>query len=97
MGAIRNDTTNKKAFYIRALSIDDERLLYDFNLSLGDTVYWYSNDGDEQIIQGVDSVMYCDNYYKRYISSPNDIGLSYTVIEGIGSMCGLIPNLWGRT
>ncbi|MDA9782781.1 hypothetical protein N9B55_00060 [Vicingaceae bacterium] len=36
-GAFRNDSINKKVFYLRR-SLNQEQLLYDFNLSLGDTL-----------------------------------------------------------
>ena len=89
-GAIREDTTNKKVFFVPP-SENTEQLLYDFTMQVGDTVkgylenYVYAKD----IVQSIDSVLVGNSYRKRW----NINGSGYynmQLIEGIGSTYGLI-------
>ena len=71
--AFRNDTNNRA--YIFPANDSIEHLWYDFNLSVGDTLpenpKWYStkflNTGDNIIVTSIDSIAYCNKYYKRYV------------------------------
>ena len=87
-GAIRQDTTNRKVFYVPP-SNTIELLLYDFTLQVGDTVTGYieSNINEPDIVQSIDSVLVGSTYRKRWNINP-----SYNIhfIEGIGSTYGLI-------
>jgi hypothetical protein len=87
-GAIRQDVSNKKVFYVPpAQSV--EQLLYDFTLEAGDTVngYLQSCNSPPDIVVAIDSVLIGDNYRKRWSINPcYDIYL----IEGIGSTFGLL-------
>ncbi|MFI5142077.1 MAG: T9SS type A sorting domain-containing protein, partial [Bacteroidia bacterium] len=71
--AYRNDSANKKV-YILPLNNTVEKLWYDFNLNIGDTLKnTYStggaNPGITIIVNAIDSVLTCNNYYKRFSCS----------------------------
>lgn len=80
-GEIRNDTLNRQVWL-------GDFLLYDFNLQIGDSVF-YGCDRP-QPIESIDSVLYCNQWHNRY-NYTNDNGDNLYVIEGIGSIFGLIP------
>jgi Secretion system C-terminal sorting domain len=87
-GAIRQDTTNRKVFYVPP-SNNTEQLLYDFSMQVGDTVQGYieSFASPNDTVQSIDSVLVGSNYRKRW-----NINSCYNIhfIEGIGSTYGLI-------
>jgi hypothetical protein len=96
IGAYRNDSIEKKVFFIPTGSTTEE-LLYDFNLELNDKLpetysYRYSFS-DTSYISLVDSVLIGNEYHKRYGVS-NSIQTDYVyLIEGIGSSFGLLSEL----
>ena len=86
-GAIRQDTANKKVFYIPPTDTT-EQLLYDFTMQVGDTVRGYIETFafTTDIVQSIDSVLIGSTYRKRW-----NINNCYNIqfIEGIGSTYGL--------
>lgn len=89
IGAIRDDTFYRKVYLVPP-GQENEELIYDFNLAVGDTLfsylnYWY----DPIIIEYVDSVLVGQNYHRR-LGFPNGLG---SIIEGIGSETGLLEEL----
>ena len=94
-GAYRQDTAQKKIFLRLPLAAADT-LLYDFNLSVGDTIpqNWYINYGTypSNIISSIDSVLIGTNYRKRFnfIMSAHMPDTIISIIEGIGSTTGLL-------
>jgi hypothetical protein len=87
-GAIRQETLNKKVFYIPP-TVTTEQLLYDFNLQVGDSVKGFLENWawQKDTVESVDSILIGSNYRKRWkINSCYNIYL----IEGIGSTYGLI-------
>lgn len=92
-GGIRNDHISKKTYFIclgaqawQCPSHYPEKILYDFDAGIGDTIFW-STCGYKWVVTGIDSVLLMDGTYrKRFISSYGRI------IEGIGSegspLCG---------
>jgi hypothetical protein len=86
--AVRNDTLNKKVYFFRDGWDPDsegaEMLLYNFDLQVGDTIGISCLGPDE--ITLVDSVLYCNQYHRRYNTSTGE-----RLIEGIGSEYGLFP------
>ncbi len=89
-GAIRQDTTIKKVFYIAPTDTVEE-LLYDFTMQVGDTVRGYTETiavPSPQTVHSIDSVLVGSSYRKRW-----NIGHFYYdnhFIEGVGSTYGLI-------
>lgn len=90
-GSYRNDIINKKIFFIAPLATTDT-VLYDFNLTVGDTVPSSPiNDYGNfvNIVTDIDSVYLGGVYRKRFkIDSCMMQQLYY--IEGIGSTYGLL-------
>jgi len=95
-GAIRQDNLNKKVFYIPQ-SENQEQLLYDFNMQVGDTVKGLleiCNGSQKDIVQSIDSILIGNDYRKKWnFVCSNDYG--YYIIEGLGSTYGLIKCLPG--
>ncbi len=85
-GAIRQDATIKKVFFIPPTK-SSEQLLYDFNMQKGDTVKGFTEPCKGVIINSIDSVLVGSNYRKRWNLKSNYIPC---FIEGIGSTYGLI-------
>lgn len=87
-GAIRQDTANRKVYFIPPLEAT-EQLLYDFTLQVGDTVKGYleSFAFPADTVSAVDSILVGDTYRKRW-----EINICYGIyiMEGIGSTYGLI-------
>src|ERR1035437_640006 len=92
-GAIRQDTLQRKVFLNVGL---DDTLLYDFNLSLGDTLPTTFNFGVDNYVSNVDSVLIGNNYRKKFWIShfgghTNHTDSNYyALIEGIGGTQGLL-------
>ncbi|HLG35036.1 MAG TPA: T9SS type A sorting domain-containing protein [Bacteroidia bacterium] len=84
-GGIRQDTVGKKIYYINGFQ---ECLLYDFSLSVGDT--FYDCLSYNPILTSIDSILIGTNYRKRF----NFPLPAYSVIEGIGSMSGLLEPIF---
>ncbi|HEX8517565.1 MAG TPA: T9SS type A sorting domain-containing protein [Bacteroidia bacterium] len=64
MGAIRNDIPAKKVYYYD-FSNEMESLLFNFDLSVGDTVY--TSEEDTVFVSDIDSVLLLDGvYHNRY-------------------------------
>jgi hypothetical protein len=93
-GAFRNDITEKKVFYLPP-GHDHDTLLYDFSLSVGDTlpvsyVHW---DFPILYVQNIDSVLVNENYHKRFFLV-GEYGVQALLIEGVGSASGLLENVY---
>lgn len=87
MGALRDDTIQKKIFF-RLPNSSSDTLLYNFNLNVGDTVksFLSSLDCNNGQIVAIDSILIGNNYRKRFKLSCNP---TY-IIEGIGATTGLL-------
>ncbi len=84
-GAIRQDSLNKKVYFIDA-NMTSDTLLYDFNLALGDTVRsWYMRYTPQWllIVSGIDSILINGNYHKRFTLYEPNLGQT-SLIEGVG-------------
>jgi hypothetical protein len=90
-GCFRNDSTNKLVYFIDAFT-SNETVLYDFNLSIGDTVPpspLNFNGNFVNIVTDIDTVFLGGVYRKRFkLDSCWFEQLYY--IEGIGSTYGLL-------
>lgn len=86
-GAIRQDIPNKKVYFIPPM-FSSEYLLYDFNMTTGDTVEGFITSFTEpDTVIAIDSILVGDNFRKRWLI--NDWYEIY-YIEGIGSTYGLL-------
>jgi len=100
IGFIREE--DKKIHYIGYDYANDstsEVLLYDFNLSVGDTMYWDGNvlspndNVPYGIVNQIDSVQMNTGEYRRRFRFSSMAPLEINIIEGIGSNFGLLrPN-----
>ncbi len=89
VGAFRQDTSQRQIF-LRLPSATADTLLYDFNLSIGDTIpRWYVNPlYPWNTIYSIDSILIGATYRKRFhIAGIDSIEI---LIEGIGSSYGLL-------
>lgn len=90
---IRED--DKRVYEYRPTS-GGETVIYDFNLSVGDTVPdpeggTYSSNGDHVIIE-IDSIFINQAFRTRFT-----LAGSHSIIEGIGSTSGLFQTILGTT
>lgn len=87
-GAIRQDTSIRKVFYVPPDS-SSEQLLYDFNMQVGDTVKGFIETWTyvKDTVCSIDSVLVGNNYHKRWFINP-----CYNIyfIEGVGSTYDLL-------
>jgi hypothetical protein len=87
VGAFRNDIPNKKVYYINSGS-NTEEVLYDFNITVGDTIKSCGiNQPYTMKIFAEDSVRVGENYRKMWHASSISGG-SVDIIEGIGGTMG---------
>lgn len=96
-GALRNDTENRKVYYVQPWT-DFEEVLYDFNLNIGDTLPpSYINPlccGIGNKVVGIDSVLVGAEYHRSYqIASIFDPNPFCSIIEGVGSTFGLFGSM----
>jgi hypothetical protein len=91
IGAIRQDTLLKQVYFLQ-LSFSQECILYDFDLSIGDTLNYgcMNNSGSCAVVTSIDSVLIGNSYRKRFNLSTNP---PYSIIEGIGSTAGFYEPL----
>ncbi|MFB6320347.1 T9SS type A sorting domain-containing protein [Saccharicrinis sp. FJH54] len=95
---IREDTLNRKVFKLKN---GIEVLLYNFNLSVGDTILDPNNDNTKLIIDSINYIITSDNIRRKafYFSDKNDYGLVGEYIEGIGGSEGPFEfpiEIWGE-
>ena len=90
-GALRQNASVKKIFYLPKTS--NELTLFDFNLTVGDTVhniYDYQGNNIKYnqafIVSKVDSILIGFQFHKTFEYGPNNVGL---LVEGMGSLAGL--------
>ncbi|MDI1355416.1 MAG: hypothetical protein PSX36_10880 [bacterium] len=91
-GLIRNDTSQKKIFFKGGLNPGTEKLLYNYNFSLHDTLPPYTlsyNQKYSALILSVDSVLVSGSYRKRWGMRAIYPDFGYAQwIEGVGSTRG---------
>ena len=88
-GALREDVQQKKVYYIPPFETT-ERLLYDFNMQIGDTVEGYTQEQFQNSVNtviAIDSVLINGQDHKRWLL--NTCYDEY-LIEGVGATFGLI-------
>ncbi len=92
-GSFRNDTVERQVFFIPAYW-QNEVLLYDFSLNVGDTIPdTYQNElYPELVVEAIDTVLVEGISRTRftYWNIPDPLNLHFYVYEGIGSDWGLL-------
>lgn len=81
VGAIRN-SENKQVLFKGIEGPDSIIVIYDFDISVGDTIY---TRDDDLIIHSIDSIQICGRYHKRYLGNGSKF-----VTEGVGYSNGLL-------
>ena len=91
-GAFRNDIPGKKVWIINSGG-QTESILYDFNISIGDTMPFSSflNYPGGTIITSIDSVLLNGVYHKKY--NMDNCSSNRFIIEGVGNSTGLMSDL----
>ncbi len=89
-GALRQDIPGKKVYIINTSGV--EKLLYDFNLSVGDTAAIITTPTDDTIlVTGIDSTLIGTSYHKSFSLSNTAAaaGMPSKLVEGMGNFAGL--------
>jgi hypothetical protein len=99
MGFITQDTLNKKVFF-RYYSSQNDQLLYDFDLQMGDTLpASIVNQALTNVVTKIDSIQINGSYRKKYwiscdLDTTNFTCYNFTsLVEGFGSDLGLFASL----
>jgi hypothetical protein len=89
IGIIRQDISKK--VFIRYLADSADRLLYDFNVSVGDSIDILNFIPIKLYVDTVDSVLIGNKFRKRIVLS-NHGWIGEQWIETIGSLCGILAS-----
>lgn len=89
-GALREHA--KKIYYIPASG--NEKLVYDFNATIGDTVFFHPNNVSYYLVTSIDSILLANGKYRKSFNVQDANGgvnsnILGKVIEGIGTTAGL--------
>ncbi len=90
IGAVRENDNKQVMFW--GISDTAFTVIYDFNLSIGDTI---SMENEVFIAESIDSVEICGRYHKRYVQRIFNGQFSETLIEGVGYSGGFLGYFWG--
>lgn len=97
VGAIREDVANKKVYFRSFYNDTTQYLLYDFDLNVGDTfpsTYLYE-EGPFPVVDSIDYIQIANESHKRCWFTSESIQPVY-LLEGVGSVYGLLENLYGN-
>jgi hypothetical protein len=91
-GAIREDSARK--IYLCCTSVGSkDTLLYDFNLKVGDSLKQSTVLYPGTHVSSIDSILIDGNYRKQWIIAVSNNTVFDSIIEGIGSMQGLVERI----
>ena len=90
-GYLREDTILRKVYFLPIDSIN-EKLLFDFSLNIGDTLKPYSTYSclTPIIVTQIDSILVGGNFRKQWTVNNGGCLWDGKIIEGIGSLFGLL-------
>jgi len=89
------ENSNKQVYAIQSAG-GSEKLLYDFNLALGDSIKvpsFHFTNLDSAVVIAIDSILVCSTMRNRYLLAPIGTSVLHPLYwtEGIGSSHGLFP------
>ena len=90
VGAIRNDSSK---VYLHSSQNQTERLLYDFNLHIGDTLANKIFSWSGNLVVGIDTILINNRQHRRFFigdTSTPFMDSTRFIVEGVGSSIGLI-------
>lgn len=96
MGALREDTALNKVFFIPE-GYQNDMLLYDYNLQVGDTLpqgYNVNFLADELFVNSIDTFETNGVLRQRWNLEAEYMGPFASIIEGIGSTTGLLEEIY---
>ncbi len=84
---IREDTLSRKVYYIFSQDDTVERILYDYNLNVGDTIQYKLMSGGFLVdsVVSVDSTLINGIYHKVFTLKCRNRNRAYSFVEGIGT------------
>lgn len=82
-GGIREDSAEKKIYFN---DYSQEIVLYDFSLSIGDTIFYPTPLDNYKVVTDIDSILVAGQYRKRFQLINALYSMPDTWIEGIGSV-----------
>ena len=95
IGAYRNDTLSKQVQFVPS-GYQEEQLLYDFSLNIGDIVpqSWQNLLYPNLVVESIDTVIIEGIARRRftYWNTPDPLNLRFYVFEGFGSDWGLLED-----
>ncbi|HXB11289.1 MAG TPA: hypothetical protein VNZ45_04840 [Bacteroidia bacterium] len=93
LGYIREDS--RKIYFTCLKKGIHDTLLYDFSLKVGDTLpnTYICKKVQKNIVLRIDSIFIGNSYRKEYIIGQDASALQVTLVEGIGSLNGLLEPL----
>jgi len=95
-GFLREDTTARKVYYVPNDGVQQEFLLYDYSLAVGDSLFGYMTSffGDTFIVTNITTVLIKNIPQRKFSLQPVHLvgppSPYYYYIEGVGSGCGLV-------
>ena len=98
MGALRDDSSANKTFF-RFPNSSADSLLYDYNLTVGDTLkgfITYPAINYHPVVLSVDSISINGQFHKKwnFTQEPDPLGNFPYIIEGIGTSAGFIDYIF---
>jgi len=91
LGAMKHDSIANKVFLVWP-NTNNDTLIYDYNLVVGDTIKGLLTNGCNMVISTVDSLLIGNQYRRRWNFITCNEGPGY-IIQGIGSDNGLIESI----
>ncbi|MBP6680265.1 MAG: T9SS type A sorting domain-containing protein [Saprospiraceae bacterium] len=87
---LRYDTLVKRVYYLPGID-STERLIYDFNLQVGDTIPMHSSYFTSTVIRSIDTITIFGVQVKRFLFDFPDNSFDYFnfIVEGMGGSNGL--------
>jgi len=93
IGAIRNNDAKQVIWVNHGDTV--QKIIYDFNLGIGDTIKRGYGNEDNLIVRTIDSIEFCGKYFKRF-NLNDSVMINQALIESIGFNSGLIDPFFNQ-